>query len=174
MATVVVDTNVPLCANGKSHVSAECVRVCAREVRNIQNKGSIALDDGWRIVGEYKNKLSLSGQPGVGDAFLKWVLTNINNPSRCQQVRLTQDPGDPNRFEEFPAHEGLQDFDPSDKKFVAVSAAHPERPPILQATDSKWWGWNDALQEAGITVNFLCPEKIRDKYDQKTAGSGTA
>lgn len=162
------------CANGKSHVSAQCVRACVLEVRKIQNKGSIVLDDGWRIVGEYKNKLSSSGQPGVGDAFLKWVLTNLNNPARCRQVRLTQDCADPNHFQEFPSHRGLRNFDPSDKKFVAVSAAHQDRPPILQAADSKWWGWKNALQEAGITVHFLCPEEIREKYDQKMAGSDTA
>lgn len=38
---VVVDTNVPLCANGKSHVTAECVKICSREIKNIKEKGCI-------------------------------------------------------------------------------------------------------------------------------------
>ncbi len=163
----VVDTNVALCASQKSHVSAVCVKSCIREIRKIQGNGCIVLDDGWRIIREYKNKLSPSGQPGVGDAFLKWVLTNINNPERCQQVRLTPGSGGGDSFQEFPDEPGLVKFDPSDRKFVAVAAAHQERPPILQAADSKWWGWRKALHNAGITVVFLCPDDIREKYHKK-------
>jgi hypothetical protein len=164
---VVVDTNVPLCANGKSHVTAECVKICSREIKNIKEKGCIVLDDGWRIVKEYKNKLSSAGKPGVGDAFLKWVLTNMQNSKRCRMVRLTPRAGDENHFHEFPCDTGLKDFDPSDRKFVAAAAAHPEHPPVLQAADSKWWGWQKALNNAGIRVVFLCPDEIREKYDQK-------
>jgi hypothetical protein len=70
-------------------------------------------------------------------------------------------------YEEFPSHDGLNDFDRSDRKFVAVTNAHPDKPPILQATDSKWWGWKDALAEVGITAHFLCPEYAEDKYAEK-------
>ena len=45
--------------------------------------------------------------------------------------------------------------------------AHPDKPPILQATDSKWWGWKDALAEVGITVHFLCPDYVKAKYAEK-------
>jgi hypothetical protein len=70
-------------------------------------------------------------------------------------------------YEEFPSHAGLDDFDHSDKKFIAVSNAHPEKPPILQATDSKWWGWRKALKEVGITVLFICPRYSRRKFAEK-------
>lgn len=70
-------------------------------------------------------------------------------------------------FVEFPDHEGLKDFDISDRKFVAVANAHESKPPILQATDSKWWGWKAHLAQCGITVQFLCPEEIAETYERK-------
>jgi len=37
----------------------------------------------------------------------------------------------------------------------------------LQAVDSKWWGWKEALSECGIEVIFLCPDDIAEKYAKK-------
>jgi len=70
-------------------------------------------------------------------------------------------------YNEFPDHVGLENFDNSDRKFVAVANVHPTKPPILQATDSKWWGWKTALFEAGITVHFICRNFIETKYSEK-------
>jgi hypothetical protein len=58
-------------------------------------------------------------------------------------------------------------YDPSDQKFLAVAAAHPDRPPILQALDSKWWGWQSALGAIGVTIDFLCPGEIAAKHADK-------
>ncbi|MDM3846124.1 MAG: hypothetical protein PT116_14005 [Aphanizomenon gracile PMC638.10] len=38
-------------------------------MQEIQEQHIIVLDDTWLIINEYKNKLSPTGQPGVGDAF---------------------------------------------------------------------------------------------------------
>ena len=43
----------------------------------------------------------------------------------------------------------------------AVAVAHPERPPILQAVDSQWWDFRDALRKNDVTVNFICTEDIQ-------------
>ncbi len=51
--------------------------------------------------------------------------------------------------------------------FVAVAKAHPSNPTIFQATDSKWWGWKDALAREGITVSFLCPDYVALHYEGK-------
>ncbi len=103
----------------------------------------------------------------IGDAFLRWVLTNQANPNRCRQVPLTPS-GSGYDFEEFPSHPGLAQFDPSDRKFVAVAAACPGGPaPILQAADSKWWGWKEALEDCGVFVDFLCPQEIAHKHAEK-------
>lgn len=163
----IVDTNVPLVANRKSDMTARCVNACAVALQEIIRDGHLVLDDKWKILSEYKNKLSPSGQPGVGDAFLKWVLTNHSNPTRCTCVAITPKPDDPLDYHEFPQHPELKKFDRSDRKFVAVCIAHALHPPILQAADSKWWGWKDALDECGVPVLFLCPEEIAKTHKKK-------
>jgi hypothetical protein len=84
-----------------------------------------------------------------------------------EAVAITPKETEPRDFAEFPNHPGLSTFDPSDRKFVAVANAHPGKPPILQATDSKWVGWNEALNACDIKVDFLCPNEIRKTYDHK-------
>jgi hypothetical protein len=169
---VVVDTNVPLTANGAATASAACMRACVDSlIELMSDRRRIAVDDGWRIIREYMNKLRPSGQPGLGDRFLKWVLTNRENPYRCEQVTI-HPRGNAEDFEEFPRVPGLEGFDPSDRKFVAVANAHPGRPPILQGVDSKWWGWREALATAGIPVSFLCPAEVQAAYEAKFPRSG--
>jgi hypothetical protein len=162
----VVDTNVPLTANGGE--DPKCVLACVGAIRALMQSGHIVIDDKFRIINEYKHKLSQSGQPGVGDAFLKWVLTNHTNPARCTRVEITPRGPDPRDFEEFPSDEVLSDFDMADRKFVAVCCAHPAHPPILQAVDSKWWGLRDALARCGVNVHFLCPEHIQELHERKS------
>jgi len=84
-----------------------------------------------------------------------------------ERIAITPD-GD--SYSEFPDHAGLSSFDISDRKFVAVAKKHPDEPPILQATDSKWWGFKDVLNDVGISVTFLCPEYVKAKYEKKVGG----
>lgn len=166
-----IDTNVPVNANLatqselKNWIPKECILECVKQIENItKNNAVLVLDSNNEIFNEYRNNLSLRGQPGVGDMFIKWVHDNQWNPQKIERIAITRN-GD--SYDEFPSHENLKTFDLSDRKFVAVANAHPARPPILQATDSKWWGWKGALQEAGITVQFLCPNYARKKYKEK-------
>jgi hypothetical protein len=146
--TFIVDTNVAVVANGGDWLdkAPECVIACSRHIMNVKESGRIALDDRWSIVEEYRRNLRVSGEPGLGDAFLKWVLTNIMNPERCDLVTAAP----------FPDHPHLAAFDPADRKFVSVAMAHNQRPPILQATDSKWRNFAVSLAEMGVDVLFLC------------------
>lgn len=158
----VVDTNVPVVANGRSEqASPECIRACAVRLRELTHSDKLILDDGWRILKEYKRRLISEGQPGPGDAFLKWVLTNYRNPDRCELVTLTPKDSSETGFEEFPSDPELKNFDPDDRKFIAVAVAHPNRPRILQATDAEWWEMRDALKKAGVTIDFICEEDIK-------------
>lgn len=168
---VVVDTNVIVAA----HVGAEripaCGKLCARELARVREEDvCVVLDDGWQIYREYRRNVPEHGHPTPGRVFMKWVFTNLRNPRRCQQVRITPDPD--RGYAEFPAGDGLEAFDPSDRKFVAVANAHPGRPPILQATDSKWIGWEGALARAGIRVEFLCRGELEQVYRKKFPASG--
>ena len=169
-SSVIIDTNVPKTANlavNPLSIPDElvtCVQECVKNIQRVIAKGDVVLDNGDEIFDEYRGELSLSGQPGVGDQFLRWLHYNRYSFPDSNRVPIT-----PNgiSYDEFPDHPGLANFDNSDRKFIAVANAHPEKPPILEATDSKWWGWKDALEEAGITVDFLCPDYIKTKYQKK-------
>jgi hypothetical protein len=66
-----------------------------------------------------------------------------------------------------PDHLGLKNFDNADGKFVAVAAAPPGKPDIVQAADSKWWGWKTALEESGINLNLPCKDELKAKWEAK-------
>ncbi len=163
MSDVVVDTNVAVVANGRgpSGTSGACIRSCLDRLRRLRTGDRFVVDDGWRILREYRGRLSESGQPGPGDAFLKWALQNVRNPRRCVLVTIHPRAADDEDYEEFPDTPGLHTFDRSDRKFVAAAAAHGPGTPILQATDAGWWQHRAALKRAGVTVDFICPEDIR-------------
>lgn len=147
----VVDTNVAVVANGgHPEASPDCVRRCIRQLGDVRRGGRVAIDDGWRILGEYRRNLSESGQPGVGDRFLKWLLQNHANRQRCAKVILTPVDEAAQEYAEFPSSPALAGFDPSDRKFVAVANAHPAKPPILQAVDSKWRAFEGHLAAMGV------------------------
>lgn len=160
----IVDTNVPKTANGEAspQASSICVRICVVRLSEIQQRHTLVLDDRWLIIKEYIGQLRSSGQPGVGDAFLKWVLTNQANPTRCECIPITPTE-DGSSFVEFPQDPALSGFDPSDHKFVVVALAHTEAPiPILNAVDTDWWHYRVALASNGVEVDFLCPEVMSD------------
>jgi len=160
MAAFVVDTNVPIVANGKSHPGPDCVIACLEMLSEIRSTGVIVLDDAMRILDEYRTNLSLGGQPGAGDAFMKWVWNVQADESRCERVVLTQrNENNPDDFVEFPDDPDLAAFDPRDRKFVAVALASRRRPTILNATDPDWAESYKALARNGISVRFLCPQE---------------
>jgi len=153
-----VDTNVGVAANSQSDASEECDLACIQTLREITERGHLVLDDIGLIFDEYRRNMSLRGQPGVGDAFMMWVMNNQYNEERCTRVPITPDNGS---FNEFPEDEALHNFDPSDRKFVAVAVAHGQNPPILVACDTDFWNARDDLAAAGIQVEFLCPVDIQ-------------
>jgi len=167
---VVVDTNVATTANGyNDDVPVDCVAASARALKHVMDRGHVYLDDGGAIVAEYRRNLSAKGQPGPGDAFLKWLLTHEWGGRCVTRVVIAPRGADGDDYEELPTPPPGVTYDRSDRKFLAVACAHPGRPPILQSFDSKWWGWRTALDEIGVTIHFLCPEAIETKYHEKMA-----
>ncbi len=163
---VIVDTNVVLVANGQHpDVSDECVASCAMKLESIKREGRIALDDAFRILGEYQHKTRPNRAKGPGDAFVKWVLQNMANEARCDLTPIEEH--EERGFESFPEDADLANFDMADRKFVAVAAAHPEHPAILQAADSKWLDWSPALDRCGLRVEFICEADIRKFHSNK-------
>ena len=160
--TVVADTNVAVVANGLSEQASEdCVETCAERLEEImRGEVKLVLDDDWQILSEYTRNLHATGAD-VGDRFLQWTLRNWASPQRCDLVSITPINNLENEFQEFPTDPDLQDFDPDDRKFIAVALAHAEKPPILQAVDHKWLDFRDALHRNGVTVAFICEEDIQ-------------
>jgi hypothetical protein len=175
----VVDTNVPIVANCAftpevgSDVPCECVLACVEAIKYVTtpNRNALVIDNGDEIFGEYRKHLSLRGKPGVGDKFLKWVHDNRWSLPEANRVAIKRK-GD--TFEEFPDDDGLKGFDKSDKKFVAVACAHPQKPPIWEAVDSDFYQYKSVLKALGVTVLFVsedCEKYAGKKHAKKTPGA---
>ena len=154
----VVDTNVLICANGRdTHADRACRRACARELHSIRSEGIVYLDDAGHIFQEYRNNLNFSGEPGVGDAFFKFVHENQFSDARVVRVRISPNCDDNRGFDELPRN-GL---DRSDRKFLAVAVV--ARAPIVNATESDWHENQALLDKLQIDIRQLCPHLLRER-----------
>jgi hypothetical protein len=159
-----VDTNVAIVANGHSEQANDAlVGECIDALLQLTRKGGLVVDERGEIFNEYLQNLSLKGQPGTGDLFMKWVHDHQWNPDLCERRAITPRE-DERMYEEFPATPDLRAFDRGDRKFVAVANAMEPKPPILEAVDFKWWGWKKALAAEGIEVVFLDERAARTGY----------
>jgi hypothetical protein len=175
MKRYVIDTNVLLCANKAVHADEisttypELIIGCIDKLLSIKSGSDVVvLDSLGEIYSEYLNQhrietLSLAGQPGVGDAFLKWLHDYQGYFPDEDRVELHKTD---NGYEEFPIELMSQNIDPSDRKFFAVSNGHPLKPPIIEASDSKWWLWADACSQYGIHIEFVNERYMREMNHQ--------
>ena len=149
---VVVDTNVAIVANGRgTHADEMCQLSCVRKILDIQICGRVTLDDQNLILNEYRNKLNFSGEPGVGDAFFKYLFNHLYSGSRVLRFSVTPTSDDQRGFEELPKN----DLDRSDRKFLAVAVVADA--PILNATDRDWHEQRSLLDRMSVRVEQLCP-----------------
>ncbi len=165
----VVDTNVLVTANGQ-HPEAclLCLRQCVDLLESFtRRKRLILIDEGYLILNEYSRYASSSGQPGVGDAFLKWVYERHTNEAFVRRMPITpsEDRQSWRCFEEIPELEDLQGFDRSDQKFLAVALVFSGQrgcsSVIHNATDSDWRNFQEPIEKLGIRLHQLCPEALR-------------
>jgi len=157
----VIDTNVLAVANGAHSLAREsCVHACIQALLEARQTG-VLVDEGREIFDQYRRNASHSGQPGVGDAFWKWLWDNQANERVCIQVPLTWNAEDSN-YAEFPADPELATFDRSDRVFVAVAIASGVDPDVLNASDTDWWIARHALARHDVHVVFVCPELMHD------------
>jgi predicted nucleic acid-binding protein len=161
MHSFIVDTNVLVVANGKyQKASEDDVFKCQNFLIDLRKK-HLSVDSSELIFQEYFKNASRSGQPGIGDAFAKWLWYNQWNPSICEQVTITPHPE--REFLEFPEEENLKDFDRDDRKFVAVAVSSKFEAIICNATDTDWWDYREAFEKVGIKIKNLCPELFQRK-----------
>jgi len=165
---IVVDTNVLIAANGNDPEWISIAAKCASRLKRTQKLETVCIDDGQRIMREYRQHLP-SNRKGFGDMFYIWLAQNQSNLQKCEQVRITALETDDTAFTECPEVDDAlsSQIDPSDRKFIAVANAHPEKPPILQATDSKWIGWKEGLATVGIQIEFIDEKFLAPIYKKK-------
>ena len=157
MKAVVVETNVIAVANELAEQAGPgCILACLDALDAARRK-VIVLDAGNLCFDEYFRYANRSGQSRAGDAFARWLWEN-QYTSKCERVEITSKGGAPNNFMEFPDDPALDDFDPSDRKFVAVAKASRNKPTVLNAADTDWWNHREPLERNGIKIEFLCPE----------------
>ena len=162
----VVDTNVILVANGAhAAVSEDCRQACVERLLLLVRGGRTVIDSGNQILEEYLRRTEPRKGQRPGDAFLKWLLNNQSNPKRVERVAITR--AGANSYAEFDALDLPVQVDPADRKFIAVAAAARGRPPLWQASDSKWLDWWPDLGDVGTHVEFVCPEDIVRFYRRK-------
>lgn len=119
MTEVVIDTNVLLVAEGMhADVSDECVAACSQRLGLVMKTTTVVIDDNYRVLGEYQNKLSGARGKKAGAVFLKWLMQNQANPKHVARVTLAETAKE--RFAEFPVAELEATFDPPDRKFPAL------------------------------------------------------
>lgn len=176
MTAVIIDTNVIVVANteiredenGKlvavgmaEHATPDCIITCQNRLTQIRSGATkVVLDDKERIIGEYRRNVEGSRQNRAGDLFWAWLMQNQWISEKCTRVHITPSRGNGTDFEEFPDDAALTDFDKDDRKFIAVATAYTrdyqQTAPILQAVDTKWEDFIEALQRHGVEVEQLC------------------
>jgi hypothetical protein len=154
---VVVDTNVPIVANGRPDPSnggrspALACRLAAIDfLEETLRTRRILLDMAGEIQAEYRRHLDPRGQPGVGDRFYLQIL--MSAPAHVERIDLPR--GVDGAYHDFPIDPELKEFDQSDRKFAAL--ARRTGAPVANATDSDWVAHRAVLAKHGINVRFLC------------------
>lgn len=152
----IIDTNVPIIANGRPDPeerrppSADCRIAAIIFLQNILKSGRILVDLAGEIQGEYRTHLNARGQPGVGDRFYQEVLNSA--PRLIERVELPRRAD--GQYADLPQVLIDTGFDPSDRKFAAL--ARRENVPVVNATDSDWLNHRAILESNGIAVEFVC------------------
>ncbi|MDE0390874.1 MAG: hypothetical protein OXI57_02250 [Rhodospirillales bacterium] len=158
MVAFVVDTNVPMAANGReTHADMRCQLRCVETLKSVIQQGIVAIDDKGMIVNEYRRRLSLAGAPGVGDAFSRYVFDNQYRDDRVQRVAVKPSEDDRRGFEELPRNK----FDRSDRKFLAVAVV--ANAVVLNAVDNDWSEQEALMQELNVRVEELCPQHLNER-----------
>lgn len=164
MSRCVVDTNVPIVANGRPNPddarppSIDCRIAAVTFLKKLLVSGVVLLDLEKQIEEEYRRHLRPSGQPGVGDRFYQVVLHS--SPVPVERITLPRRAD--GEYADLPQALIDNGFDPSDRKFAAL--ARRENVPVFNATDSDWLDHAKTLTAEGIQVKHLCGHNKTDWF----------
>lgn len=169
MNKYVIDANVALLSGTPVKDIPRDQLVCAKKCLDfikdfMENpESSLVLDAEGRILKEYRRAGTLGRGQNMATRFSIWAHCMPKYAEDFIPLREKLE----NEFEDFPDMESLKAFDPPDRKYIALSYKHKEKPPIVEASDSKWWGIRDDLKQCGIKVHFIDEAYIKDKFQKK-------
>ena len=169
MDRIILDTNVPakasaapqLCPEEELEMQRACIEYIGELVRRSDKE--LVLDLDYEIWKEYHN--NVSKETGMGKLFFRWLYDYCNIILPQDHIKLEKDKN--GQYIDYPYDEHTKDFDESDKKFVALSNAHANKPPIIEAADGKWIGYEEAFKKYGIHIEFLDRDYVQRMYEQK-------
>jgi hypothetical protein len=151
VANYVIDTNVWVMPDREIHTHdtmplVACAETCREWLVALRTgENQAVVDDTYTIIGEYRRNLR---QGGFGEKILNELM---------KTGQLIYRSGSP-----LPDGAGLEHFDPSDQKFVAVALASDPPDPIVNAVDSDWSEHRATLAQIDLTVIELCPDCIAE------------
>jgi hypothetical protein len=157
VTSVVVDTNVPIVANGRPDPSSggrsptlACRLAAIDFLDETLRTRRVLLDLAGEIQAEYRRYLDPRGQPGVGDRFYLQILMSV--PTHVERIDLPRSAD--GAYDDFPDDPELNGFDQGDRKFAALAGRSAA--PVANATDSDWLCHHATLTRHGINVQFVC------------------
>lgn len=119
----------------------------------------MVLDQSFKIWDEYHNQMTI-GQD-IGSLIVA---------EKLQFARFVDIAYDKNGHGCLPA--GLEKVvhDRADRKFVAVAlgdASQGGQSSIVNASDTDWYGWEEALKQAGVVVEHVIDDWCCAKWEEK-------
>lgn len=174
MGRIILDTNVPAKAavspNSCSPEALEMQSACMEYIRKltIGQDNKLVLDLDYEICREYQNNVCKDSN--LGKIFFRWLYSYYATILPQDLVKLDKDEN--GHYKDYPYDDDTKGFDEDDKKFVALSNAHPEKPPIIEAADGKWIGYENAFAKYGIHIEFLDKKYAQKMYEQKILNKG--
>lgn len=162
MNDVIIDTNVMMVANHQhAGATGACVDACVAFLIQVRSKRVVLLDSADQVRIEYANALSQGRPYQLGAQFLMHIYQNQFNEKHVRRIDLEVTPG--GEYLAFPVTAELKTFDPSDRKFAALSKVTGV--PVTNAVDSDWALSLAALEAGGIRVTFLCGADPKGWFD---------
>jgi len=176
MSAAVVDENVPIVANDIIRAGSKLVPIApqaddacrlavVQRLRQLTTTGIIVIDDAGEVIQRYRGYLSGKGQPGLGDAFLKYLADNEFNSTKVSRIPLLKTCD--GSYDAFPRDPDLKTFDLDDRIYVALVLASQRSAILLNAVDSDYSHHQAALTRHGVRVEELCPGLLKPGMERK-------
>jgi hypothetical protein len=156
----IVDTNIFIAANGKAdQLTENDVNKCKLFVTALFSNTTISIDLQGEIFKEYFDYMNWSGQPGIGDVFVKYLWDRQYDKKICELVDINKDKN--GIYKQLRNKDDLLQFDPNEHKFIAVYLGSRNSVTICNACDSDWENNKSLLSKYQINILEILHEETQ-------------